>query len=77
MAKKRGKLRAKIIVQEDAYMSNMDNTTFLKGLGVGMVVGSALGMVMRGDKKEDKNAWGKALKSMGEVVENVSGVLGL
>ena len=58
-------------------MSNMDNATFLKGLGVGVVVGSALSMAVHGGKKDDKNAWGKALKSMGEVVENVSGVLGL
>ena len=58
-------------------MSNMDNSNFLKGLGVGMVVGSAISMAMQSGKKEDKNAWGKAIKSMGEVVENVSGVLGL
>ena len=58
-------------------MSNMDNSNFLKGLGVGMVVGSAISMAMQGGKKQDKNAWGKAIKSMGEVVENVSGVLGL
>ena len=58
-------------------MSNMDNSNFLKGLGVGMVVGSAVGMMMHGSKPDNKNAWAKAIKSMGEVVENVSGVLGL
>jgi len=58
-------------------MSNMDNSNFLKGIGVGMVVGSAVGMMMHSGKQENKNAWAKAIKSMGEVVENVSGVLGL
>lgn len=58
-------------------MSNMDNNTFFKGLGVGMVVGSAIGVAMRSGKNDNKNAWGKTIKSMGEVVENVTGVLGL
>ena len=35
------------------------------------------GCVEHGSKPDNKNAWAKAIKSMGEVVENVSGVLGL
>jgi len=58
-------------------MSNMDNSNFLKGLGVGMVVGSAVGMMMHSGKHDNRTAWAKAIKSVGEVVENVSGVLGL
>ena len=58
-------------------MSNMDNSTFLKGLGLGVVMGSAISMAVRSGKSDSKNAWGKTIKSMGEVVENVSGVLGL
>ena len=58
-------------------MNNINNGTFIKGLGVGMVVGSAISMAVKGGRNENKNAWGKALKSMGEVVENVSGVFGL
>ena len=58
-------------------MSNMDNSTFLKGLGVGVVMGSAISMAVRSGKSDSKNAWGKTIKSMGEVVENVSGVFGL
>ncbi len=58
-------------------MNNIDNTNFLKGLGLGMVVGSAVSMAVKAGKNDTKNAWGKTLKSMGEVVENVTGVLGL
>lgn len=58
-------------------MSNMDNTTFLKGLGLGMMVGSAISMAVKSGKNDSKNTWGKTIKSMGEVVENVSGALGL
>ena len=58
-------------------MSNMDNSTFLKGLGLGVVMGSAISMAVRSGKSDSKNAWGKTSKSMGDVVENVSGVLGL
>jgi len=57
-------------------MSNMDSSTFLKGLGVGMVVGSAVGMAVHAGKSGGKKAWGRALKSMGDVVENVTDILG-
>ncbi|MGI6028410.1 MAG: hypothetical protein ACOX81_03240 [Candidatus Heteroscillospira sp.] len=58
-------------------MSNMDNATFLKGLGVGVLMGSAISVAMKTGKSDNKNAWGKTIKSMGEVVENVSSVLGI
>lgn len=57
-------------------MDNMNTPNFYKGIGLGIVVGSAIGMAMKNTKPETQNAWGKTLKSMGEVVENVSGVLG-
>ena len=56
-------------------MSNINNGSFYKGLGMGIVVGSAVSMAVK-TGKNSKNAWGKALKSMGEVVDNISGVFG-
>lgn len=57
-------------------MNHIENSNFYKGIGVGIMVGSAVGMAVKTTRPESKNAWGKTLKSMGEVVENVSSVLG-
>ena len=53
----------------------MNNMAFVKGMGVGLMVGSMVGMVASPRKK--KFNIGKALKSMGDVVDNVAGTLGL
>lgn len=53
----------------------MNNMTFFKGMGVGLMVGSLVGMVAAPRKK--KMNIGKAIKSMGDVVENVAGSIGL
>ena len=60
-------------------MSNMDNGSFIRGLGIGMAVGSAIGLAVKNSKNGSgaKNAWGKALKSMGETVENISSMFGM
>ncbi len=58
-------------------MNQMQKVNFCKGLGVGIMLGSAASMVMRGNSSKSKSSWGKALKSMGEVVENVTGVFGM
>lgn len=44
-------------------------------MGVGLMVGSLVGMVAAPRKK--KMNIGKAIKSMGDVVENVAGSIGL
>ena len=53
----------------------MNKMSFIKGIGVGVMVGSVAGMIASPKKKPA--ALGKALKSMGTVVENVSSTLGL
>ncbi len=53
----------------------MNKTTFVKGMGLGLVVGSAVGMVFSPKKK--KSAIGKALRSMGDVVEGITDTIGL
>ena len=53
----------------------MNNMSFVKGMGIGLMVGSMVGMMASPRKK--KFNMGKALKSMGDVVDNVAGTLGL
>ena len=55
----------------------MDNKRFLMGVGVGMVAGSALGMAVAPKKRaEGKRMISRALKGMGDVIDDVSTVLG-
>ncbi len=53
----------------------MNNMSFIKGMGVGLMVGSMVGMMAMPRKK--KFNIGKALKSMGDVVDNVADAIGL
>ncbi len=53
----------------------MNNMSFIKGMGVGLMVGSMVGMVAAPKKK--KINLSKAIKSMGDVVDSVAGTLGL
>lgn len=53
-------------------------TKFITGMGLGLAAGAALGMtVSKNVKTRDiKKAANKAIKAVGEVVENVSETLG-
>jgi len=57
-------------------LSSMD---FLKGVGVGMAAGAAVGMtVMSAAKSKGRRSTaGRALKAAGEIVENISCALGI
>jgi len=51
----------------------MDTGKFARGVGVGMVVGSAIGMTVAAVNKRGshRNKVGKALKTVGDIVENI------
>lgn len=53
----------------------MNDMSFLKGMGVGLVVGSVAGMIAT--PKKNKFSIGKALKSMGDVMDNVAHTIGM
>ena len=53
----------------------MNKMSFFKGIGVGMAVGSVVGMIAAPKKKS--MAIGKALRSIGDVVDNVTSAIGL
>ncbi|HHU22170.1 MAG TPA: hypothetical protein GXZ52_01940 [Clostridiales bacterium] len=55
-------------------MSNGKN--FVKGVGVGLMVGSAIGMAVATPKKNGKKMVGKALRSVGEVIESLNDAMG-
>ena len=54
-------------------MSSMD---FLRGLGVGMAAGAAIGMVLAPSKPRKKSLTGRMLKTAGDVVEGISEAMG-
>ncbi len=53
----------------------MNNMSFVKGMGIGLMVGSMVGMIAAPRKK--KFNIGKALKSMGDAVDSVASTIGL
>ncbi len=64
----------------------MCSVNFVKGMGIGLIVGSAIGMAVcscstnssdSSKSHKRKSVVGKALKTMGEVVENIGDSLGL
>lgn len=55
---------------------------FAKGVGTGIVVGSAFGMAMsastgQSKKSSKNNVVSKAFKTMGDIVENIGDSLGM
>lgn len=56
----------------------MNSMSFIKGMGIGIVVGSAIGMIAAPERKSTgRKAVGRALKSVGSVVEDITDVFGL
>ena len=61
----------------------MDTANFAKGMGVGLMVGSAVGMAVISGANQKKNPAkkkspvGKALKTMGDIVDNIGESMGM
>ena len=55
----------------------MNSIDFVKGIGLGVMAGAAIGMAVVPKKKRTKNVVAKALRSAGDVVENVASVMGI
>ncbi len=60
-------------------MNNKPVMNFVKGVGMGMAVGAIAGAVgqsmMHKNKRGIKKNVGKALRNMGELVDNVTGMI--
>lgn len=61
----------------------MNGMNFAKGVGVGIVVGSTIGMAVASTASNHKkppqknNVVGKALKAMGDIVDNLGDSFGM
>lgn len=55
----------------------MQDRQFVKGMGLGAAMGAALAITMRPKHKSVKSTAGKAINAVGEVVENISDVMGM
>ena len=55
---------------------SMNKKNFLIGMGIGLVVGDAVGMITRPKKCASKNTLGKALRTMSDVADTISGYMG-
>lgn len=54
----------------------MDNRQFLMGMGLGMLAGGAVGRMLPKKQSVGKHMVSRALRSMGDVIDDVSSVLG-
>ena len=54
----------------------MTTTGFMRGVAMGVAAGAVIGMIaMPKKKKHGKKMVGKALKTAGELIDNVSGAM--
>lgn len=55
----------------------MDNRRFITGLGLGVIAGGTLGMIMAPSarKRQGKHMVSRALKGMGDVIDEVTEAL--
>ena len=56
--------------------TEVNNMNFLKGMGAGLLLGACVGMVVAPDKKSGKRRIGKAVKALGQMIEDVSCAIG-
>ena len=54
----------------------MNAGSFFKGVGAGMAAGAVVTLVCMPKKKSGKSVAGKALKSVGEVIDGITEALG-
>ncbi len=59
-------------------MTMHTNMSFVKGMGMGLIVGSAVGAAVAAPKKNgggSRSVVSKALKTIGEVIDDIGNVL--
>ena len=56
---------------------NLQNRDILKGIGIGLAVGSAVSMAMSSGRRKRKRNKNHTIKAIGEVVDNVTDMMGL
>ena len=54
----------------------MNKKNFYVGMGMGLMVGSALSMLMRPKKSGMKSALGRTLRTVGDIADTISETMG-
>ena len=54
----------------------MCGKSFMAGLGIGMAAGAALEAVMMPKKKGMKCGSGKMMRNIGDIIDNIAGMIG-
>ena len=54
----------------------MKTMSFIKGMSAGLIVGACAGMAMAPEKAGARKKVGKAVKAIGEMIENITDSLG-
>ena len=65
-----------IAVTTGKRRNDMKMMDFLKGMGAGMMVGAALGMIITPDKRSGKKRLSKMIRAAGDVIEDLSDAIG-
>jgi gas vesicle protein len=58
-------------------LNNGHGMNFLKGMGMGLVAGSVIGMVVAPKKSGNKRTIGRYLRGVGEIIDNVTDAMGI
>ena len=54
----------------------MNNEGFIKGIGIGLVTGGIVGVVATSGRRRMKKCKNRTIKAIGDVVDNVTDMLG-
>lgn len=54
---------------------NMEHNHFMRGVGLGMLAGAAVGMVVSPGKKELKRTANKAVQAVSDAADNISNAM--
>jgi len=60
-----------------AFDMHMNHRDMLKGIGIGLVVGGAVSIALSSGRRKRKKCKGHTIKAIGEVVDNVTDMIGL
>ena len=55
----------------------MNNRDLVRGIGIGLAVGGALSLAMTSGRRRRRRCKNQTIKAVGEVVDNVTDMLGL
>lgn len=58
-------------------MNTVNNMSFLKGMGMGIVAGSVISMVVMPKKSGGRKTVGRYLRNVGDIIENVTDAMGM